>query len=119
MRINLISLVFVATMGCYGAAPETGAKKLREVVRLPTIDFSFNLMFQSGSGWTLSVVGAAEDSTAEITSLRKELKGDLSDAERFKRLTGLYAKANDKTKLQTAAGKASELWRRRVELQPD
>ena len=97
MRIKLFSLLLVAMMGCYGAAPETGAKKLREVVRLPTIDLAFELKFQSGNGWILSVVGAAEDSTAEITSLRKQLKGDLSDAERFTRLAALYARANDKT----------------------
>ena len=119
MRIRLFLLMLVATMGCYGAAPETGAKKLREVARLPTIDLAFGLKFQSGNGWTLSVVGVEEDSTAEITSLRKELNGDLSDAERFTRLAALYARANDKTNLQAAADKALELWKRRVELQPD
>jgi tetratricopeptide (TPR) repeat protein len=119
MRIKFFCLMLVAMLGCHGAAPETGAKKLREVVRLPTIDFAFSLKFQSRNGWTLSVVGAEEDSTAEIATLRKELKGDISDAERFTRLEELYAKANDKTNLQAAAGKALELWRRRVELQPD
>ena len=117
--MRLFLLILVAGLGCYGAAPETGAKKLREVVRLPTIDFAFSLKFQSGNGWTLSVVGAEEDSSAEIATLRKELRGDISDAERFTRLKELYAKANDKTNSQAAAAKALELWRRRVELQPD
>jgi tetratricopeptide (TPR) repeat protein len=119
MRVRLFFLLLVTVLACYGAAPETGAKKLREVVRLPTINFAFSLVFQRGNGWTLNVVGAEEDYSAEIATLRKELRGDASDAERFTRLVTLYAKANDKTNSAAAAGKALERWRQRVELQPD
>jgi tetratricopeptide (TPR) repeat protein len=119
MRLNFFFLLLVTVLSCHGAAPETGAKKLREAVRLPTIHFGFNLVFRSGNGWSLSVVGAEDDPSAEIATLRKELKGDLSDAERFQRLAALYAKANDNTNLAAATDKALGLWRQRVEQQPE
>jgi hypothetical protein len=69
MRVTCWLPLLCLSLSCPAAAPETGAKKLRETIRLPTINLSFHLTFASGKGWTLDVDGVQEDASAEIVKL--------------------------------------------------
>ncbi len=119
LRALQVFAVLCAATACWSAAPETGGRKLREVVRLPTIDFSFHFASHTREGWILEVAGAEPDYKGEITKLRGELKGDGTDAERYARLSWLCDHSRDETNSTIAAKKAVELFRPRIELQPD
>ena len=118
MRPGLVlSLLLLAALAAQGVTPEVGKDKLRRLVKLPTIAFEAEWKFDPERGFTLG--SAEKDARAQIADLRSGLKRDMSDAEAYESLADLYASISEYKNAGIAWARAVELYRQRVELQPD
>src|SRR5205823_6770351 len=66
-----------------------------------------------------SVLPGKADAPKDISEIRKQLKGDSSDAERYFRLGELYGKAADTKKADECYEKSAVLFRQQVTARPD
>ena len=82
-----------------------------------SLSLSFGVSFDSTQG--VAGLGEARDTQLAIVQLRKAMKGDVSDAERYSSLADLYEKVHEKEKAQKAAAKAVELYREQHKKDPD
>src|SRR4051812_4881009 len=99
------------------ATPEPGNERLRKLLKLPTVSLEAAFSLNSEEGFAL-LEGKA-DAPREIANLRKQLKDDSSDAERYGRLGDLYTKINDSKKAAEAFQKSASLYRQQVASRPD
>jgi tetratricopeptide (TPR) repeat protein len=107
----------LAALAVRGVTPDVGKDKLRTLVKLPTITFQEDWTFDPERGFALG--SEAQDARAQIAELQDGLKGDLSDAKSEEQLGELYETVGDGQSAEKAWTRASELYRKRVELQPE
>jgi tetratricopeptide (TPR) repeat protein len=117
MRITLILTWLLLALGARGTTPEVGKDALRRLVKLPTVVFQSNWSFDPEAGFTLG--SSSEDVSLQINALQKKLKNNLNDAEAFLQLGDLYATNHDAGLAQKMWAKSADLFRRRLESQPD
>jgi tetratricopeptide (TPR) repeat protein len=112
----LCGWLFAVTV--FGATPEVGKDALRKLVKLPSITFDSTWAFDAERGFS---IGSSEhDLATQISALRKQLKGDPSDAESQLRLGELQSRLTDIYSAGKSFNVAAELFRRRIETQgPD
>lgn len=113
----LFFLFWVIAIIAKGATPELGKDALRKLVKLPTITFEPTWVFDAERGF--SVGSLEQDARAEITKLRKQLTHTPADAEIDLRLAEVYASINEFAGARKSWTHAADLFRKRVELQPD
>jgi tetratricopeptide (TPR) repeat protein len=114
MRAFVCGLVAsLALSSTHAAVDKT---KLRELLTLPppTVGFGFN--FSESGGFTANWDEAS--APKEIEALKKAMKGDASDAQRYARLTALYLQTKDSEKSKAANTKAIELYREQLKARP-
>src|SRR3954471_16236862 len=100
-----------------GATPEPGNERLRKLLKLPPISLEAAFSLNSEEGF--AILEGKADAPREISELRKQLKSESSDAERYGRLGDLYAKINDSRKAGEAFEKSAALYRQQVASRPD
>lgn len=101
-------------------AQEVDKEKLRQLAKLPKINLSFGMLLSNLKGFqTLEESLEKTDAPGAITALQKELKGDVTDAERYFRLGGLHQQQKDKARVKEAFEKAVELYRLQVKASPN
>src|SRR2546421_2772100 len=100
-----------------GATPEPGSSRLRKLLKMPMV--SQEAGFSLNSEEEFSILPGKADAPKEISELRKQLKGDSSDAERYSKLGDLYAKAGDTRKADECYQKSAVLFRQQVATRPD
>lgn len=99
------------------ATPSTGKDALRKLAKLPTVSFDATWAFDPERGFTVG--SNDQEFITEILNLRKQLRHDPSDAEACLRIGELYAAMNDMMNARKTWSRAAELYRKRVERQPD
>jgi tetratricopeptide (TPR) repeat protein len=99
------------------ATPESGADRLRKLLKMPTVSLESGFSLNSEEGFSLSQNNPS--ALKEISEIRKQLKGDSSDAEAYARLAELYAKASDSKKADECYQKAAILFRQQAATRPD
>ena len=117
MRAYLILAWLGTALAVRGATPEVGKDKLRQLVKLPSISFQADWSFDPERGFVLG--SGDEDIRAQAVDLRKALQRDNTDAKAWQDLAGLYAALNDNRNAAGLWARAAELYRKRVELQPN
>src|SRR4051812_41131185 len=117
MRFILVFYGLLLAFCVQAATPEVGKFKLRRLVKLPAISFQAEWSFDPETGFILGSNGA--DKSAQIKALRQELQSDPTDADGYFRLGTLYAEINDRGNAAGARNKAVQLYRKRVDLQPE
>lgn len=99
-------------------AAEIDKPKLRQLIKLPDPNgFVMGIGFSANTGF----IFAGEESdppSVKIARIRKELKGDSTDAERYRRLRYLYAQAKRKKDADDAKARAVALFRQQVKEHP-
>jgi tetratricopeptide (TPR) repeat protein len=113
-RSTIFALMLVTLSGSVQAQPDK--QKLREAIKLPSMTFAFGVGFSAIPGQT--AWAEESDPQAEIAALRKALKGNASDAERWQALGSLYERREEKSLSQAAFARAVSLYRQRVKAQP-
>jgi tetratricopeptide (TPR) repeat protein len=99
------------------SAQQVDKAKLRQTLKLPTIQMMQGIILSSTQG--VQLVGQARDAKEEIARITKELKGDATDAERYDELCGYHGELGDKEAAKKAAAKAVELFRTRLKERPE
>src|SRR5689334_11129013 len=93
-------------------AQEIDKKALREALQLPSVYLQLVTATSSIPVWP------APNVKGGIAELVKAMEGNANDAERYQRLSDLYAEARDKKASAVASAKAVELYRQRVNADP-
>src|SRR5262245_9709398 len=116
MRTGLTLLAGVLLLPCQAGAQEVDKAKLRKAAQMPRLHVSVGL----GGSSTSRVDSHAQqpDPQEAIKALRKELKGDSSDADRYHRLAELCKEAKDEKGRQDAKAKAAQLYREQLKQEP-
>lgn len=117
MRLTFVWFCLLLALGVQAATPELGKDKLRRLVKLPGLTFQAEWAFDPETGFTLG--SNDQDKSSQIKTLRKELLADPTDADGYLRLGALYADVNDYPNASSARSKAVQLFRNRVDLQPE
>src|SRR5439155_13881916 len=86
----LVVLLVLTAVLSRAATPEPASSRLRKLLKMPVVSLEAGFSLNSEEGF--SVLPGKADAPKEISELRKHLKGDSSDAERYSRLGDLYAK---------------------------
>lgn len=110
-------LLVTLTFNAPGATPELGKDALRKLVKLPTISFEPTWAFDIERGF--SIGSQEQDVHGQITALRKQSKPGMADAETYLRMAELYSSVNDPVNARKTFSRAADLFRKRVESQPD
>src|SRR5690242_1166784 len=113
MRIQFVLSFLLMTLTLQASTPELGKDKLRRLVKLPGIAFQADWTFDPERGFTIAL--PVEDLSSQIDNLRKELKGDASDAQRYYQLGRLYSESGDYASGQESWAKAVDLYRKTIE----
>src|SRR5690348_18331769 len=95
MKMRTILLALLA-LTCQNAAAQMNKPRLRQLAQMPTVNAVFTGFHVSQ---TRGILFGEEEETPpleEIARIRKELKGDASDAERYQDLGFLYARTKQK-----------------------
>ncbi|EEF58091.1 tetratricopeptide repeat protein [Pedosphaera parvula] len=117
MRIQVVLSFLLMALTLQASTPELGKDKLRRLVKLPGIAFQADWTFDPERGFTIGL--PHEDLSPQIDNLRKDLKGDVSDAQRYYQLGRLYSESGDYTSAEESWAKAVELYRKTIEQQSD
>ncbi|MDB6108950.1 MAG: Tetratricopeptide 2 repeat protein [Pedosphaera sp.] len=117
MRVTFVFYCLLLALSLQAATPEVGKDKLRRLVKLPGISFQAEWTFDPETGFTLGSNG--DDKASQIKTLRKDLQSDPTDADGYLRLGTLYAELGDRGNAASARSKAVQLFRKRVDLQPE
>src|SRR5438105_3634240 len=112
-----IALLVLTTVLSQAATPEPASSRLRKLLKMPVISLEAGFSLNSEEGF--SVLPGKADAPKEISELRKHLKGDSSDAERYSKLGELYSKAGEIKKAEESCEKAAVLFRQQVATRPD
>src|SRR5207248_115940 len=100
-----------------GATPESGADRLRKLLKLPLVTLEAGVSLNSEEGF--SILQSKSDVPHEMTEVRKQLKGDSSDAERYGRLGDLYQKSGDPKRAVDSYAKSVSLFRKQISARAD
>jgi tetratricopeptide (TPR) repeat protein len=114
---NAVALLVLLLGGRALLAGEPDRVKLRQAPRLPSAEASVGVVWDSGRGFSLP--GEPADPGPEIDGLRKAMTGDASDAERYHHIAELYGRRKDEPRAREAGGRAIELYRQRVNAEPN
>jgi Tfp pilus assembly protein PilF len=117
MRKMLILLTMSLALTLGATTPELGKDKLRNLVKLPTIGFQASWTFDAERGFILG--SNTHDVSNKIAALQLELKNDDGDAARYLHLGELYSAISHVPAARNNFMLATELFRKRVDLQPD
>ena len=112
-----IALLVLTTVLSQAATPEPASSRLRKLLKMPVVSLEAGFSLNSEEGF--SVLPGKADAPKEISELRKHLKGDSSDAERYSKLGELYSKAGEIKKAEESCEKAAVLFRQQVATRPD
>jgi tetratricopeptide (TPR) repeat protein len=115
MRVTLVLFWLLLALDLQAATPEVGKEKLRRLVKLPSISFQPEWTFDPETGFKLG----SKDNSAQIKTLRRELRDDPNNADSWLRLGKLYVDAGDAGNAFSARSKAAQLYRERVEGRPE
>src|SRR5579883_1922263 len=115
--VILLGWLLALALTAPAATPELGKDALRKLVKLPSISFDPAWKFDPLRGFTFSA--GEHDAATAIGDLEKQLKHDASDAEAELRIGDLRAKLGDTAGATKNWARAAELFRQRVEMQPD
>lgn len=99
-----VVLTVLAATGVRGAEPSA----VRAAIRLPSMQLRAGVGFSPHSG--LVELDETGPSSAAIAKLRRAMKGDASDAPRYRTLGAVYAGSGQKAEAQQAYAKALELY---------
>jgi tetratricopeptide (TPR) repeat protein len=117
MRVSLILLCLFLAVAAQATRPESGKDKLRRLAKLPAVTFQSEWAFDSEHGFTFGANDA--EAAAKIKALRKELQEKTDDADGYLKLGTLYEQARDIGNAHGAWSKAVDIYRQRLEAQPD
>jgi tetratricopeptide (TPR) repeat protein len=120
VRSRIFSCLFVILAICtrvFGAAEESASERLRALARMPMVTVNFGWSFSPKTGVKLDTEKAL--ARERIVDIEKALTGTPADAERYALLGELYLDVPDYDGGRKANVKAVDLFRRRVEMQPD
>lgn len=115
-RILIVSVLLVA-LSLHAVTPELGKDKLRNLVKLPTIGFQPSWGFDAERGFILGL--NEHEVSNRIFSIRSDLKHDDSDAESCLTLAELYSSINRPANARASYSQAVNLFRHRMDRQPD
>ncbi|HEY7330696.1 MAG TPA: hypothetical protein VH592_23855 [Gemmataceae bacterium] len=114
-RLPLISLVAILTLT--STAKSVNREKLRTAINLPEVISGFGY---GANGWgELLSTADTVPQPEKIAEIEAQLKGDVTDAERYCRLNSLYYRANQPAKGNEQLRKAEALLRRHLKSHPD
>jgi tetratricopeptide (TPR) repeat protein len=116
MRTGLAVLATWALLATAARAQGPDKDKLRAAAQLP-ISASININLVEGMG-SFVQQPPHPNVSAEIGNVEKELRGDVTDAERYERLGDLYAEAKDTGRSRGAYDKAVALYRQQAADRP-
>jgi len=116
IRVGVILLLLFPALA-RAATPEPGNDRLRKLLKFPAVSLDAAFTLNSEEGF--SMLEAKADAPREIVEVRKQLKGDSSDAERYSRLGELYASSRDRKKADECYGKSAGLFRQLVASKPN
>ena len=97
-------------------AGEVDKTRLRQLVRLPTISTLNGTFYSSTLGFYMP--GEKPDAVTLIDQIRRELKGDATDLDRYQRLSDLYYEFGKKKEAEEANTRALALCRQQVKERP-
>src|SRR5579872_3104070 len=113
-----IALLALAILSGSTAAQDVNLARLREAARMPSVYVGFGLRINSVRGLSRVLVDDRPDLRSQIAALRKQLRGDATDADRYFRLRQLHERLEDDKGVEDAARRAVELYRRRLKATP-
>jgi tetratricopeptide (TPR) repeat protein len=116
MKIRIISLALLLCASATAKAEGIDKAKLREAVRLPKMQYRVGFYIYTRIGITFT--NDTQTIRDEIAALERELKGDVSDGERYTRLADLYNHFNEREKTRQARDRAIELLRSQIKKEP-
>lgn len=93
------------------ATPAATQSRLRQLARLPRLNFAVGVSFDSYRGF--SMLGGRTLSRKEIAELQRAIQDNPADASRHVRLAQLYIDAGEDKEGKAAAARALELFRKR------
>ena len=97
--------------------PELGKGKLRRLVKLPLVSFPANWVFDPERGFQLGTPGA--ERAERLAEVGRELGQDPDDPVRLRELGTLLDELNEPARARAARNRALQIFKRRLELQPD
>ena len=112
--LTLVALILTTPFAQAGGIDKA---KLRKLAELPEVSASFCINYSTTLGFYFN--GNKPDPLAEVARIRKQLKGDASDAERYLRLSWLYSKAGREKEADEADTKVIALCRKQMREHPD
>src|SRR5437899_12607766 len=107
-----LSLMVLAAADLHAATPEPASNRLRKLLKMPMVSLEAGFSLSSEEGF--SVLPGKADAPREISELRKQLKSDSSDADRYSRLADLYAKAGETKQAEESNQQSAALFRQQV-----
>ena len=109
MRAIFLLFCWLLALAAQGATPEVGKDRLRTLIKLPTVSFPANWQFDPERGFTIGSSDA--DVLAQISTLRRDLQGDNTDAERYLDIADLYSSIKESAKAARNCEEAMALYR--------
>jgi tetratricopeptide (TPR) repeat protein len=116
MRGIAVGLAACLCVAALRAEEPGNRERLRQAAKLPSLEVAVNIGFDSRHRFKLLDDGPPGPEA--IAVLRKALKGDASDAERYLQLARLYDDSRESDRAGEAARKAAELFRQRLKDRP-
>jgi tetratricopeptide (TPR) repeat protein len=113
----LLAFYGLSTLLLAAATPEGASDRLRKLLKMPLISLEAGISLNSEEGF--AILQNKADASKEIAELRKQLKADSSDAERYDRLGDLYQRGGDSRRASDYYKKAATLYRQQVNSRPD
>lgn len=118
MRTQTVLVAWIALLLWGSAGAQVNPQKLQEAARLPQVSITWGFGITTGHGlYYLVSMADAYDSLAEIAAIKKQMRGEASDAERYARLGQLYG--GDIFHFQAAEKEAAALYSQRVKQHPN
>lgn len=117
MKRRVIFTLLLLPLCALAAAPESGKEKLRQLVRLPTLNMTAGFGLNHAQGFYL--VTETRDLPMDLATVRKQIAATPTDPVLHSQLGKLLAESDHDDDAQRAYAKAAELYRGRLEAQPE
>lgn len=114
---NRSALLLLALMVGAVPAQEGNLDRLRQTAWMPSVTITAGVGFNSTGGFTM--LHEKPDPRPQIEALRKQLRGDDSDADRHVRLARLHSRTGDARASKESWKKAEAIYRRLLKAKPD
>ncbi len=124
MGVRAVLVALAAILAGAQVAPAANKEKLRYGLRLPQLNLVTGFAL-SADGVIIAAEAEADDGEettdvlAEAVAIEKTMTGNSQDAERYGKLSKLYARAKEPVKARRARDRAIALYRQRLEAEPD